>query len=61
LCKTPKTITGRLPYFGEYGSGKINVKEEIRDVPKPFTIDGTAVAGAMGLWMKRKQKACLAE
>lgn len=26
-------------------------------VPEPMTITGTVVAGAMGLWMKRKQKA----
>jgi hypothetical protein len=26
-------------------------------VPEPFTVGGTAIAGAMGLWMKRKKKA----
>lgn len=26
-------------------------------VPEPITLTGTAVAGVMGLWMKRKQKA----
>ncbi|MBD6619497.1 PEP-CTERM sorting domain-containing protein [Komarekiella sp. 'clone 1'] len=26
-------------------------------VPEPFTLGGTAIAGAMGLWIKRKNKA----
>ncbi|MBW4683867.1 MAG: PEP-CTERM sorting domain-containing protein [Komarekiella atlantica HA4396-MV6] len=26
-------------------------------VPEPFTLGGTAIAGAMGLWIKRKKKA----
>ncbi|RCJ17961.1 hypothetical protein A6770_33410 [Nostoc minutum NIES-26] len=33
---------------------------EASKVPEPLTLGGTAIAGAIGLWMKRKQKASTA-
>ncbi|MFQ4145642.1 PEP-CTERM sorting domain-containing protein [Chlorogloeopsis sp. ULAP02] len=43
------------PFDGSFGSIAI-VSGKSEPVPEPITIAGTAVAGAMGLWMKRKQQ-----
>ncbi|WP_225225983.1 PEP-CTERM sorting domain-containing protein [Komarekiella delphini-convector] len=41
---------------GRFALKSISV-ERTPVVPEPFTLGGTAVAGAIGLWMKRKHKA----
>ena len=50
--------TGQLPFYGSLtrqGQGTILVASS-NSVPEPFTVGGTLVASAIGLWMKSKSK-----
>ncbi|WGV28648.1 PEP-CTERM sorting domain-containing protein [Halotia branconii] len=47
-------------YLFGYGYGApAKLVVNTADVPEPLTIGGTAIAGAMGWWLKRKRKASL--
>jgi hypothetical protein len=53
--------TTQLKFGFQNNPGYLRLDSVAVTVPEPFTIGGTAVAGAMGFWMKRKkQKASLA-